>query len=781
MPKLASSRARVTGLSIAALVSFLSTSCSEESPTEPVSQSTTVLSQRFLDKPPEAEFIGVLYSSEGVRETSTDYWIMMRPYDALTRGRIHGHQDSIQWLNPDEADAGPWMYGFYMPPAGGPCSIAGTLLVYQTGNPADRGDEVHRPGPGLEPSGPEGHCIVPGRWEITFTLGQEQIVKQLVIDYLQPRHQAGAPGFDLMVSNQETGQLERIESLEYLLTSGVYVDLILHHDLTPGSFVETDDLYVENAQGQPYGTVFDDEANPTGANTDHFRFSVSEDGSTWGEGEGAEAWGSALARLFWDMTDIGFATGFYTLDDGNGSLIRIHRFTEFTSPRTVQVGLELMRPDEQPGAGVEQVTTTRNVTVATIDPLPPTASFSPTATATWLYADQLLDASNSESPTGSQLEYRWQFEQGGSWTSWLGDPVLEFAGHYSSGSKDVTLEVRDTGSGLVDDTTIVFGVTSSVVTLSGPTYVTDKTLKTYSSNHAGSWFERLNPDTNMDWGTARLTGASTYNRIWPAGWYDVALRNHVDSTPLKRRRLNIEVCWKCSPEIETHVVSAGGLNASMIQRTGEEDWGVFGAGPWISAGSQSSPELVRFYDLTGLHEPGSPFADAGWMGETGGVTTDAAGRWQVDWSQLDALDPNIKGFEFAVTPLSGAVYEFGMAIDPDLNNPTDDESGFDNGRGMIYVVDGSDALGFLLLDSNGNSALLKVNQYGAKKFAPGAKDEAWKAQREPNVKLRDGTDDVQLILSTAESSGVQSWSLWMLRGDGVQDIRKLADQVLGEL
>jgi len=174
MSRLAGVCVRLAKLFVTALVSFLSISCSEESPTEPASQSTAVLSQQFLDKPPEAEFIGVLYASEGVRETATDLWIMLRPSDALTRGRIHGYQDSIQWLNPDEADAGPWMYGFYMPAGGGPCSIAGTLLAYQTGDPADRGDEVHRPGLGLEPSGPEGHCIVPGRWEITFTLGQQQ-------------------------------------------------------------------------------------------------------------------------------------------------------------------------------------------------------------------------------------------------------------------------------------------------------------------------------------------------------------------------------------------------------------------------------------------------------------------------------------------------------------------------------------------------------------------------------------------------------------------------------
>jgi len=152
----------------------------------------------------------------------------------------------------------------------------------------------------------------------------------------------------------------------------------------------------------------------------------------------------------------------------------------------------------------------------------------------------------------------------------------------------------------------------------------------------------------------------------------------------------------------------------------------------------------------------------------------------VEWSQLEVPDPNIKGYEFMVTPFKGGSYEFAMALDPDLEDPTDDESGFDNGRGMIYAVAGSDALGFLLLDSRGDDALLKANQFGARKFAPGSKDEAWKAQREPGVKLEAGADDVQLILSTAETSGVGSWTLWMLRGDSVQDIRKLADQVLEE-
>ena len=254
----------------------------------------------------------------------------------------------------------------------------------------------------------------------------------------------------------------------------------------------------------------------------------------------------------------------------------------------------------------------------------------------------------------------------------------------------------------------------------------------------------------------------------------MALRNtKTVSGELRRRRLDIEVCWQCQAQL----VLDGDLVPAGAGGTREDGWGIFGAGPWVTAGSAADPAIVRFYDLTGLHDEGSPFASPEWFAGTGGTVSDSRARWNLEWTRLDESDLDARGFEFTVTPVADENYEFGFAIDPDLGSPVDDESGYDLTRGMVYVHDGEAAVGFLLLDTGG-SALSRVREFGARTQAPRSDADAWSASREDGVQLAGGPDDVQLLLSTVPSTGPTSWKLWIVRGASVLEIQRTADQVL---
>ena len=445
------------------------------------------------------------------------------------------------------------------------------------------------------------------------------------------------------------------------------------------------------------------------------------------------------------------------------------------------------------GLGAAELTVQADPDEATVWPWPGDAAdvtvvresglvtrFTEESTDTWRYTDQFLSAGRSS--TGPDIVYRWRFKATGPWTAYSSDTLFEYSGHATAGAKSVTLEVKSTATG---DTALVdkdFSVGSGIVSLAGPTWITQKALYTYTSNQTGDWYERRDPDTNLEW-LIGLYNSDTYNRIWAMGDYTIAVRSHkLAGGYLRRRRLDVEVCWERLPQCEVTAESIAGAGAghrTSMQATAGPDY-IFGAGPWISAGSEASPEMARFYDLTGLHEPNSAFANADWLNGGRGVTTDAAGRWTLEWHNLDVADPNITGFEFTVSPLTGGSYVFGMAADPDLSGtPGDDESGYDPERGMVYVLDSSMAVGFLLRDGRAD-ALVKARQFGARVQAPRAKPAAWRAHRASGIEVSPGSDDVQLILSTDETSGSRSWTLWIVRGDSLKEIRKLADEVLSE-
>lgn len=204
-------------------------------------------------------------------------------------------------------------------------------------------------------------------------------------------------------------------------------------------------------------------------------------------------------------------------------------------------------------------------------------------------------------------------------------------------------------------------------------------------------------------------------------------------------------------------------------------WDLFGIGPWV----HSRGEVVRFYDLTGLHEPNSPFADLSWLDQVKGTATDEEGSFVVEWSHLESDDPNVRTVEFDVSPLAGAAYRFGMAVDPDLgDSPADDHGGYDASRKLVYAYDASGALGVLLESSDGR-AISGVEQYGARRFAPRSGVEASEVGGADRIDLLDGGDDVQFVLSAGAGSGASTWRLTVLRAASVGELQAMVDANAG--
>lgn len=376
--------------------------------------------------------------------------------------------------------------------------------------------------------------------------------------------------------------------------------------------------------------------------------------------------------------------------------------------------------------------------------------FEEEGTHTWRSTDQYLSAACGS--TGPNIRYRWRFEDGGAWTSFSADTLYEFLGHSSADTFQVSVEVKDTSSGATEQFSKPFYVVDSLVSMSGPTYVTDKQVKTYQSTRAGKWYERY--ENSFDWnlvlGTYR--NYSEYSRIWAAGEYTTRLRVEVIGGGLGRDWLDVEVCHES--------ISGCGVQFAVLPNEGT-DFGLplFGGGPWIASDSR----LVRFYDLTGLHEPASPFADIGWIDpRSRGRAMSGDGGAGLSW-EVTAATADTRVVEFVVDEVAGR-YTFGLALDPDVGkSPADDRSYYDPASGALVAYDATEALGFVLL-KNGSSDLQAAKQYGAHRFAPREASALRQASGETGVDLTSEDDDVQFLLSGSETIGASKWILLMARG-----------------
>lgn len=340
------------------------------------------------------------------------------------------------------------------------------------------------------------------------------------------------------------------------------------------------------------------------------------------------------------------------------------------------------------------------------------------------------------------------------------------------------LRVRDVSYSppTIDTDQRVISVSSPLHAVYGPEYVTNKQLKTYEASASSSWWERYDPPTTQTW-YLMLSSSSTYNRIWAAGSYTRGLRaQRLSGSSLARGRIDVVVCHEsipgCGPP-PAELVAGGSFN-SFSPSAATSEWGLFGAGPWVS----SAGEVVRFYDLTGLHEAGSPFASISWLEKDSGSATSTGGRVEVTWRQVRTLSPNVRIVDFTVHPSSPEPYRFGMALDPDLgDSPADDKSGYDASSRLLYATDRSSAVGFVLRSLDG-ATVRTIEQYGTERFAPRAAEEARQVGNVAGVRLASGDDDVQFVVVGDEQTGVSVWRLVIVRGASLRDLQSGVDLIV---
>lgn len=648
------------------------------------------------------------------------------------------------------------------PKGGGGC---GDLATYLAGTVSARALESHRPGPGQPlPSTPEAHCIRPGKYRFSVA------GKTFLIDYLQAA--TDGAGATLLVTNTTASTQEMVEAVAYQ-DNLPFWDYIVHVDLTsPGPFTDTPVLDIENALTNPKKTTFVNQAAPSGTEQDTFRFSAARSQSSWNLAGSSEPAGRMLARLYLDYdANRSVVTNYY---DPRSKLpplpvIRVHTLGDSVrQSRFVTVALEIMRPDEFPDDPSHVVT--RSVYINRLSPI---ACSSVEALTTWRTTDQYLMASCSA--RGPEIRYRWQFDAGGPWTTYSPDTLYDFLGHSNPGNHQVSLQVLSTSTNRSSIMTRAITAQSGTVTLNGPTYITDKGTKLYSSSILGQWFERYNPD--LRWNPATAYAYTSMTRIWPAGDYTIELRQQ-DSTLslIKRGRLHITICHAnpapCQP------LSAPAIAGSA---TSDSFADVFGAGPWMTWRNFGAPQMVRLYDLAGFHDGRTPFADGSWLAQDGSLSNIISGMG-LSWRHLDLNLPGVRpvAFELSNTTPSGGL-AFGLAVDPDLgSDPADDQTGFDSTLGLVYVWDASRAVGFLLREGS-NDALKSVQQFGVGRWSPASPVEAWSAQRTAGVNLISGKRDVQLLLSAAADLTPARYTFVMIQGATPSDVRAKASGAIAVL
>jgi hypothetical protein len=387
---------------------------------------------------------------------------------------------------------------------------------------------------------------------------------------------------------------------------------------------------------------------------------------------------------------------------------------------------------------------------------------------------------------GSDIQYHWQFEEEGPWTPYSPDTLYrDFPGHSTAGAKTVRLEVRNTTTGLTSIASTQVSVGADRLLMTGRTFVTDKARNPYLGyrndtllihRDSAYWFEYFEGDTRW-WPASGPDPQDSVARIWPAGVYTVDFREQ-DSTAnlLARSRLHITVC---NPPSSCEQLAAP-LRAPAPAAPAVEDWGLFGAGPWLSWGTGNA---VRFYDLVGADDVPSRFTDIAWLDDARGRASATGTGSYLSWSRRALQAPDARAFDFTIAATEAAVpFTFGLALDPDLGaNAADDQAGYDPARGMVYVFDGTRAVGFLLRDARAQSVLQSVTQYGLARRSPLTAAATWAATHTRGIRLLPGRSDVQLLLTAPPQPGPVTWTFVIVRSANVTDLRARADAVLAEL
>lgn len=398
---------------------------------------------------------------------------------------------------------------------------------------------------------------------------------------------------------------------------------------------------------------------------------------------------------------------------------------------------------------------------------------------TWQATDQYLVVDTAVG-RGGHMRFHWRADTSESWTGGTAaDSIWDFAGHSAAGDYVVAYRAVNTTS---HDTTVSMlpvTVLPGAVSLSGDLFVTNKLPRVYREDAtlSGYWWERFNPEWTWVRATAECCAQDTLRRIWPAGDYTVEVREDVSPPDtLRRGRLHVTRCHydldPCDEGMQAPNASSPALaaGAEVIGR-------VFGAGPWISWRAPTGPQAVRFYDLFGAHDAPEIFAAPGWLSQTEGVAADDA-LAPLTWTRTEFPGTRATAYTFTVAPRAdGTAYVFGFAVDPDLGvDPADDRTGYDASRGLVYVYDAQQAIGFLLLDPE-KDALRSVQEFGVGRWAPTTAAAAWEAQRTDGVYLMRTPRDVQLLLSGGTVSGSTVWVVVMIEGATVAEVQAAVDTV----
>jgi CARDB len=291
----------------------------------------------------EGEIIGSIF--EGGLPSCSAWSVSLTPY---ADAQSHLHMASYKSTLTTDWHFGR-MFEWWDPLAGVPCASSdGTLSRFLT-NGSGSGEVPH-----ATQGSQEGHCVRPGRYRFT---GPGDGVFD--VDYVQ--------GSIHYVTNTVTQEREWVESAVYdPSNNGVWEDLVINRDITNVHPGDNPVLEIQTADPQtndPYSpSFFTNDPAPSGTAETWFRFSTSRSVSNWT----IDQTGVALARLYFDGTDLTQTTGYYTYRPENSPIIRLHRFPNpSVATKQYVVGLELMRPDEEPA---DQPTVTRTVTINRINP-----------------------------------------------------------------------------------------------------------------------------------------------------------------------------------------------------------------------------------------------------------------------------------------------------------------------------------------------------------------------------------------------------------------------------
>lgn len=272
--------------------------------------------------------------------------------------------------------------------------------------------------------GMEAHCVRAGAYRFTGP-GRGGTTRQFDVDYMQ----VPSSGILDLTPGALTSQVQVARTDSELDGFGTQViDLAINTDLGVSVYSEIPVLDID-ATTSPDTTAFEDQASPVGTSQSWFRFNVLRSTTTWNSLTHDDAMGSRgryMARLYsraQGSSNWSPLTRYY-LPLSEGAFIRKAQFSAPTCPTVYEVGVELLRPDENP-ENAPNPASVRTITVNCEAPSPPLPAPSGLAasgittsgaTITWVNG-------TTQSGTTTTLQYRTNGT-----TSWVTVPSTIAAG-----------------------------------------------------------------------------------------------------------------------------------------------------------------------------------------------------------------------------------------------------------------------------------------------------------------------------------------------------------------